>query len=249
LRIFRPQPRFSARILGLALLAALAAVPVAMPRAAVAQSSPNGQQKSAAAPAQANSQATEAKQSESEEDQLLNSKNVQTIARVLHLSVPTARTIFLIINFAIIFLAIVIPLFRFMPKVLRKRSETVRHGLETARKASEEARQRMSAVEAKLAGLDKEIAAFRAQVEQDSLEDEKRIQAALKEDSERIVAAAEQEIGAAAAHARRTLQRFAADLAVERATQQVALTPEADRALIHEFIGQVAATDGAKGGK
>ena len=56
-------------------------------------------------------------------------------------------------------------------------------------------------------------------MEQESLEDEKRIKAALEEESARIVAAAEQEIGAAAAQAKRGLRNFAADLAIEQAAE------------------------------
>ena len=125
-----------------------------------------------------------------------------------------------------------------LPKIFRKRTETLSQNLQTAREATRDAKARLSAVEAKLAGLDEEIAKFRAQVEQDSLEDEKRIKASLKEESERIVAAAEQEIAAAAAQARRGLRNFAADLAIEQAAKQLVLTPETDRALIAEFIGQ-----------
>lgn len=189
------------------------------------------------------------KSEEAQEQAFLNSPVVHRIAGWLHLSEPAARMIFLILNFAIIFLALAIPLAKIMPKVFRKRTQTLRHSLDEARKASEEARQRMSAVEAKLAGLGDEIAAFRAQVEQESLEDEKRIKASLKEESERIVAAAEQEIGAAAMHARRTLREFAAELAIEHASKQIKLTPETDRALIHEFIGQVAANGEPGAGK
>jgi F-type H+-transporting ATPase subunit b len=54
------------------------------------------------------------------------------------------------------------------------------------------------------------------------------------------VAAAEQEIGVAAAQARRTLRHFAADLAIEQAAKHLVLTPETDRALIAEFVSDVA---------
>jgi F-type H+-transporting ATPase subunit b len=43
------------------------------------------------------------------------------------------------------------------------------------------------------------------------------------------------------------LRSFAADLAIEQAEKQLVLTPETDRALIAEFISDVA-TNG-KGGK
>ncbi len=90
---------------------------------------------------------------------------------------------------------------------------------------------------------------FRAQVEQESLEDEKRIKASLGEESARIVAAAEQEISVAAAQTRRGLRDFAADLAIEQARKQLALTPETDRALIAEFVAGVSADGAGKGGQ
>ena len=171
------------------------------------------------------------------------------MARILHLKLDTAVALFLAINFAIIFFAIGIPLGKAMPKVLHKRSRTLSQDLKTARDATADAQARLGAVEAKLAGLDEEMRSFRAQVEQESLEDEKRIKAALSDESARIVAAAGQEIGVAAAQARRSLRNFAADLAIEQATKQLVLTPEADRAVIAEFVAGVAAAEPGRGGK
>ena len=149
------------------------------------------------------------------------------------------RRSFEFINFGIVALALGIPLFRFLPKFLRKRAEKVRTDIETARKATEDANTRLSAVETKLASLDEEIGRFRAEVEAESREDEARIKAALEDESTRIVATAEQEIGAAAAQAKRGLRNFAAELAVEQAAKQMVLTPETDRTLIAEFVGDV----------
>jgi F-type H+-transporting ATPase subunit b len=111
---------------------------------------------------------------------------------------------------------------------------------------SEEASARLSAIEAKLSGLDSEIAQIRAQVEQESKQDEARIKASIGEESSRIVAAAEQEIGSAAAQARRSLRHFAADLAIEEAAKQLTITPETDRALIAEFLGDTSVQGGRK---
>jgi F-type H+-transporting ATPase subunit b len=162
----------------------------------------------------------------------------------------TART-FEWINAAIILLCIIIPLARFLPKVIRKRQNTLSHNLEDARKTTADANARLSAVEAQLSRLDEEIAKIRAQVEDESKQDEARIKASIEEERARIVVAAEQEIGAAAAHARRSLRHFAADLAIEQAAKQLVLTPETDRALIAEFISEAGNnTNGAaKGGK
>ena len=174
---------------------------------------------------------------------------VQSLARMLHLNLDTTIFLLLGINFAIIFFAIAIPLGRIMPQIIRKRSQTLSQDLQTARAATVDAQSRLSAVEAKLAGLGQEMEKFRAQIEQESLEDEKRIKASLSEESARIVAAAEQEISVAAAQIRRGLRDFAADLAIDQASRQLALTPETDRALIAEFVSGVAADTTGKGGR
>lgn len=152
--------------------------------------------------------------------------------------VETTARIFEYVNFAIIFFGIVIPIGRVMPKLLHKRSHTLKQDLESARKATAEAKDRLSAVEAQLASLDKEIAAMRAQVEQDAKSEEARIKSAIQEESARIVTTTEQEVASAVAQARRGLRTFAADLAIEHAARQLVLTPETDRALIAEFVGE-----------
>jgi F-type H+-transporting ATPase subunit b len=57
----------------------------------------------------------------------------------------------------------------------------------------------------------------------------------------------------AAAQAKRGLRHFAADLAIEQAARQLVLTPETDRELIAEFVGEANRTgiagNGARGGK
>jgi F-type H+-transporting ATPase subunit b len=160
----------------------------------------------------------------------------------------TAR-IFEWINFLIIALCIVIPLVKYLPRVFRKRSQTLKQQLETARQTAADASARLSAVEAQMAHLDEEIAAIRAQVEEDSKQDEARIKASIEEEKARIVAAAEQEIAAVAAHAQRGLRHFAADLAIDQAARQIILTPETDRALIAEFVSETGGNGAASRGK
>ena len=246
--IAHARRRFLARVLGLAVLAALGAGPQ---RALAQQEQPAGLGSSHASKPLPPGNPASTETPQSEEDQIngyLHAPVVRTMARLMHTSTNTASVIFVIINFVIIFLAIAIPVARITPRIMRKRSQTLKHDLTAARAATEEARNRLSAVEAKLAGLDEEIARFRAEVEQESVEDEKRIKATFDEESARILTAAEQEIGAATAHAMRALRGFAADLAIEHAAKQLVLTPEMDRALITEFVGQLGADrDGSDG--
>jgi F-type H+-transporting ATPase subunit b len=229
-------------------VAVLAAGVAAFPSRAPAQESSAPQaQPSTSSNATEGTGAAHAEGSHAEEDdhsQYLYAPVVKTFARVLHLKVETASLLFQIINAAIIILAIVIPIGRRLPKLLRKRSQKVRDDIESARKLTQDANARLGAVEAKLSSLDQEIAKFRTEVEQQIVQDEQRSKAAFEEESARIVASAEQEISVAAAQAKRTLRHFAADLAIEQAAKKLVLTPETDRALIAEFVSET-----SKGGQ
>lgn len=187
----------------------------------------------------AKKEATESSDPE-EESQYLHAPIVKAIAQKMHVSLQTADTIFLALNFLILALGIGVPLWRILPKMLHQRKQALRHDLEAARKMTEDAGTRLKAVEAQLAKLDQEIAAMRASMEEDLKRDEERVKAAMAEESGRIVAGAEQEITAAAAHARRGLRQFAADLAIEKAAKQMVLTAEKDKALIAEFVRETA---------
>jgi F-type H+-transporting ATPase subunit b len=231
------------RIAGLALLmAGLASMPsgMAAQQTPAPQTQPGKLAAGETAPSQTNAlpaQPGQVKAEEREEENIYrHTALIQKLANLFHLDVETTARLFEFINFAIIVLAIVIPLARFLPKLMRKRSITLSHNLENARKTTADANARLSAVEAQMSRLDEEIAKIRAQVEDESRQDEARIKASIEEEKARIVASAEQEIGAAAAHARRSLRYFAADIAIEQAARQLVLTPETDRALISEFI-------------
>jgi F-type H+-transporting ATPase subunit b len=241
-------------MLGPALLTVLAAglaiVPLGVaaqqadhPAAAPASSNQADPGHASGSHAKAKSETTE----EEEESNYLHTPLVASIGRALHLSVETTAKLFLFINFAIIALAIVIPIAKILPKAIRKRNTTLSQNLESARKTTTDANARLGAVEAKLSRLDEEIAKIRAQVEEESLQDATRIKAAIEEERARIVASAEQEISVTAAQAKRGLRHFAADLAIERAVRQLVLTPETDRALIAEFVTETTQNGGADG--
>lgn len=190
--------------------------------------------------------ATDAPKTQEEQEKafLFEGPLVKWTAQKFGLTAETASGIFQVINFVIIVLLVGVPIAKILPKIFHKRSETLGGNLKTAREATADANARLSAVEAKLAGLDEEIKKFRAEVERESLEDEARIKASMADESVRILQAAEQELNVAAQQVRRGLRNFAADLAIEQAAKQMVLTPEADKALISEFIGGVAGKGG-----
>ncbi|MGA3347229.1 MAG: ATP synthase F0 subunit B [Terracidiphilus sp.] len=237
------MPRIHCILFFLALAIGVAATPSRLAAQAAGQAS-----QTAAQPA---SQAAPEKQSDEAQANVfrLEGPIVKWTANTFHTSPETAATVFEFLNFAVIVFGIGIPLFKFLPKFLKRRSEKVRSDIESARKVTEDAGARLSAIEEKLAGLDGEIKVIRAQVEAESRQDRERIQASMAEESARIVAAAEQEIGASAAQARRSLRNFAADLAIDQAAKQLVLTPETDRALIAEFLGDAALNGPQAGGR
>ena len=237
MKIRLKQVRNSLLVSGFVLMVVLAAGVVAAPHRLAAQETAAAT--TAATPAAETAKA-EAPKTQEEQNNVfrLEGPMVKWTAKTFGLTAETAAHLFEFINFGVIVLLVGIPVVRVLPKIFRKRSQTLGANLKTAREATADANARLSAVEAKLAGLDNEIKAFRAQVEQESLEDEARIKASLAEESARIVQAA--------AHAQRTLRHFAADLAIEQAAKQLVLTPENDRALIAEFVGQVS-SDAKKG--
>ena len=235
------QARVSNRVLWFAFLVALAAGVAAAPFRIAAQESASAAKSETVSSAQDTAK-PDAGQSQEEQNNAfrLEGPLVKATAKTFNLSPETAARSFEIINFLIVVLGLGIPIVKWLPKYLSKRREKVSSDIESARKVTAEANTRLTAIEAKLSGLDGEIAQIRTQMEEESHQDETRIKSTIGEESARIVATAEQEIGASAAQARRSLRNFAADLAISQASKQLVLTPETDRALIAEFLGDVA---------
>jgi len=177
----------------------------------------------------------DAPEGENQIDQYRHSATVRAIARYGHVSTETAAEIFEDVNSGVLLGAILLVLWKLVPKLFRSRSEKLQKDLVAARLATEDASRRLAEVEARLHRLDGEIDAIRQQVEQEAVQDERRIHAAMEQERERIVASAEQEIAAAQAAAQRDLKKFAADLAIDHAMRKVQLSTDTDRALVREF--------------
>jgi len=244
--------RFSSRLIFVALMGALAVAVAARPhRVSAEQAAPAATSEPAAQTADAKPESGQSEEEQQNNAFRLEGPLVKWTARTTGAPVTVVARGFEIINFLIIVLGIGVPLFRFLPKFLRNRAQKVRSDIESARKVTEDANARLAAVEAKLSKLDEEIQKFRGEVEAESLQDEARIKASLEDEKTRLVESAEQEIGQAAAQARRGLRNFAAGLAIDQAAKKLVLTPETDRALIAEFVGDVVrnGSSGSKGGK
>jgi len=184
---------------------------------------------------------------EEQEKKFRHSPTIEWFSRLLHLDVETTASLFEYINFAVVVLAVGIPLFRWLPGLFRQRSARLTADIEVAQAKTADANERLAAVEKKLAGLDAEIDAIRRQVEEAMRADEAHAKAAIEEETARILASAEHEIVMAGNQAQRGLRQFAADLAIDRALSKFTLDAETDRALIAEFAADIA--HGQRNGK
>jgi F-type H+-transporting ATPase subunit b len=177
----------------------------------------------------------DAPETNSELEAFRHSPAVQSLARYAHVSVEFMAKALEDLNSAILIVAILWFVFRFVPKMYRKRSETLQKQLFDARSATTEAKERLAVVEERLSKLGIDIEAIREQTARESANDEKRIHDSLEAEKQRLLSSVEQEIEAAGAAARRDLKKYAATLAVDRAMSQIRLTADDDRALIRSF--------------
>jgi F-type H+-transporting ATPase subunit b len=172
-------------------------------------------------------------------EEFKRSGSVQWIALHTGLSLQQSYWLCVVLNFVAIALVIVWAARKYLPTLFRDRTAAIQKAMREAQKASEEARQRLAEIESRLSKLDSEIAAMRETAEKEATAEIARIQAAAKEDAQKIVATAEQEIAAAAKAARRLLTAHAADLAVGLAQKQIRVDSATDQALVRSFAGQL----------
>jgi F-type H+-transporting ATPase subunit b len=217
----------------------LAAMPAAT-RAYAQEAHPTAQ--SAASEPSAAHESTkeaEAKEAADPSEALKHSSAVRWISKQTGLSMDQAYWACVILNFAIVFFAIWIPMRKRLPGLFKSRTDAIHQRIEEARKASEEARSRLTEVEGRLSRLDTEIGAMRRDADENARAEEKRIMAEAEEERKRIVAAAEQDIATAANAARRDLKAYAGELAVDLAAKRIRVGEDADHALVREFTSQL----------
>lgn len=187
------------------------------------------------------------KQEENENEAYRHSAAVRALGAKLGLNAEQAATAFTLVNFILLVIGVGWVLLKTLPKLFRDRSNLIQKRLVDARTATAEASARLTSVEARLAKLDSQIAEMRAQAEKDSVLDEQRIKATVEDEKKKILETAEQEITSATAQARRELQQYAADLAIDQAAKKLVVTAETDRLLVQNFARRL--TGNAKEGQ
>lgn len=187
------------------------------------------------------------KEVEDENEAYLHSPSVKALGGKLGLNPEQAATVFQVANFLVLAVIIGWFLLKTLPKKFLTRSAGIQKELVDARIATEAASTRLNSVESRLDKLDEQIAGMRAQAENDSVLDEQRIKATVEEETQKILAAADAEITAATTAARRQIQQFAAELAIEQAAQKLVVSAETDRLLVQNFARRLTGDDSKEG--
>jgi len=180
-----------------------------------------------------------AEEEKDETEEFKQSASVRLISKWTGLNLQQSYWLSVLLNFVVIAAVIVWAARKYMPGIFRARTAAIQKAMQEAQKASEEARRRLAEIESRLMKLDVEIGMMRNAAETEAAAEEARIQAAAQEDGRKIVAAAGQEIAAAAKAARRQLTAHAADLAVALAQKQIRVDAATDQALVRNFSGQL----------
>lgn len=186
----------------------------------------------------------EAENEQDENDVYRHSATVRFIGRKLGMSPERAATTFEFLNFFILAALVIWFLGRTLPKTFRTRSSGIQKQLVDARSITEQASARLNSVEDRLGKLDEQIAGMRRQFETDAAAEEQRMRVSVEAEKAKILAAAEQEIQAATGEARRQLQKFAAELAIDQAAKKLVISAETDRLLVQNFAKRLARASG-----
>jgi F-type H+-transporting ATPase subunit b len=181
---------------------------------------------------------------EDDQAQFKHSSSVQFISKLTGLDLEHSYWLAVVLNFAVIALAITWLWKKNLPAIFKNRTASIQKAMQEARKASEEANRRLADIEARLSKLDVEINSMRSAAEHEAAAEEARIKAAAEDDARKIMESAGQEIAAAAKSARRELTAYAADLAVSLARKQIRVDAATDESLIRSFAQQLSANGG-----
>ncbi len=216
----------------------------ALPTAPAQQPAPTHESASGEAASPAQQEPIEAETESDENDVYRHSATVRFIGRKLGMTPERAATTFEFLNFFVLAALVIWFLVRALPKTFRSRNSGIQKQLLEARSVTEQASARLNTVEDRLGKLDEQIAGMKQQFETDAAAEEQRMRAAVEAEKAKILAAAEQEIQAATGEARRQLQRFAAELAIDQAAKKMVVSDETDRLLVQNFAKRLTRVGG-----
>ena len=158
-----------------------------------------------------------------------------------HGASPTKKLVYKIINFIILAGVLTFLLRKPMANFFAQRSEGIQKELEEGRKALEESRTRLESVEEKLSTVKDHLAALREETRKEEEAESLRLRQAAEVEADRILAAAQSQIEASTRIARLELKHYAAEQAIQSATQilQQRMTKDQQASLVDRFVTEL----------
>jgi len=122
-----------------------------------------------------------------------------------------------------------------------RRARGIQEDMQASARVMAEASQRLAAMEGKLQRLDEEIRDLRQTAQRDAATEQARLEELAQAEAGKIAQAAEQEIAAAAKAARRDLQRYSGELAIELAERRIreTISRDAEKRIVRSFVSDL----------
>lgn len=151
---------------------------------------------------------------------------------------PTWESILLWANFAVLVGGLAYLTNKYGAPFLAARSQKISQDIVEAARVRKDAEERAAEVDRRLANLESDLAALRAESQQELKSQRRQATARGAAEMAKIQEHSEQEIAAAGKQARLDLKRYSAELAVALATQkiQARMTPDTQDALVRGFV-------------
>jgi F-type H+-transporting ATPase subunit b len=141
-------------------------------------------------------------------------------------------------NFALLAIGLGIVIGKHAPGMFKARTAEIQKGIAEAQQVKRDAEKRAADVDAKMARLGADIEAFRAQAKTEMEREGARLRQETAAQIEKIQQQSALEIESAGKTARRELREYAAQLALDLASQRIRqrMTPATDAALVAGFV-------------
>jgi F-type H+-transporting ATPase subunit b len=145
------------------------------------------------------------------------------------------------VNFGILAIGLGYLIGKHAPGMFRARTAEIQKGIAEAQQVKLDAEKRAADVDAKMARLGADIDAFRVQAKSEMEREGVRLRQETTAQIEKIHQQAALEIESAGKTARRELREYAAELALDLASQRIRqrMTPATDAALVADFVADL----------
>ena len=144
-------------------------------------------------------------------------------------------------NLLLVVGALVYALRKPLPAYFKQRRKSIQQEIEEARRLRDEADAKLLEVASRIKDLDSELDVMRQQARKNAQSERQRLLEEARRDGEKIIAAAQREVGNLRRHAREELKEYASQLALGMAEEQIrqSINEEDEGRIVDRFFSQL----------